>query len=106
MLIFNCVIEWIVRAVYVIALRDFNIASSNLVAYCAIKHFLLISGRQIFGKQMLLEAFEFLFKEFPDNPMKYVVVDCNQRTLRPREMNLCTNIFPEEDGEQRPIFFF
>lgn len=55
---------------------------------------------------MLLEAFEFLFKEFPDNPMKYVVVDCNQRTLRPREMNLCTNIFPEEDGEQRPIFFF
>lgn len=63
-------------------------------------------SRQIFGKKFLLGCFEFLFKNFPDMYMKYLVIDCSQKSLRPRNMNCFTMIFPQEDKKIRPIFFF
>jgi len=52
----------------------------------------------------LAESFEFLNKEFPQEPA-YIVVDGHIKS-KLKKLFVRSQIFPSEDGEVRPIFFF
>jgi len=54
--------------------------------------------------KFLLESFQFLKQEFPREPA-YIVVDGHGRS-DVDELFVRSQIFPQDDGEIRPIFFF
>jgi hypothetical protein len=49
--------------------------------------------------------FNFLHKKFPNDPSHYILVDGHFRNKVP-SLFVRTHIFPQEDGEIKPIFFF
>lgn len=69
--------------------------------------FLSTMSRRLFPSHpnLLNEAFEFIMERFPDNYAKYLIVDSGAKSFLPRKLMIRSNIFPEKDGETRPIFF-
>ena len=71
------------------------------------KRFLYLSGSKLFGnKKFLSEAFDFLFEHFPEEYGKYILVDVSQQSSLPRNMQARSRIFPDENNEIKPVFFF
>lgn len=55
--------------------------------------------------KFLIESFEFLLKNFPNNP-PYILFDGHSKSSL-KQLFVRTRIFPQEEGEEvRPIFFF
>lgn len=69
--------------------------------------FLSTMSRRLFPSHpnLLNEAFEFIMERFPENYAKYLIVDSGAKSFLPRKLMIRSNIFPENDGETRPIFF-
>lgn len=69
--------------------------------------FLSTMSRRLFPAHpnLLNEAFEFLIEKYPQEYSKYLVVDTASKSHLPRQFMVRSNIFPEKDGETRPIFF-
>lgn len=53
----------------------------------------------------LLQIFKHLEEWDPDNTFNYVLIDANPQSCM-RKLNVRSNIFPEKDGEIRPLCFF
>ena len=49
--------------------------------------------------------FEFLFKKFPNDPSHYILVDGHFRSKMP-SFFVRSHIFPDQNGDKRPIVFF
>lgn len=54
--------------------------------------------------RFLFESFEFLRKEFPDEP-SYLILD-GHGASNCKDLYVRSNIFPDKDGEIRPIIFY
>lgn len=69
--------------------------------------FLSTLSRRYFpsNHKLLIEAFDFLFENFPETYCKYLVIDTSPKSHLPQKLMVRTNIFPESDNKIRPIFF-
>lgn len=64
-------------------------------------------GRRIFPNhtKLLSEAFTFLHEHFAENYSKYLIIDTSPLSFLPQKMMVRSNIFPDEKGKVKPIFF-
>ena len=69
---------------------------------------LQILSRHIFPSKpnFLKSCFDILFKVIPTTQLKYLLIDGSMLSHLPQNAVVRSNIFPEKDGQIRPMFFF
>lgn len=83
-------------------------ATAKIVFYDkADQLFLSTLSRRIFPHhpKILTDGFNFLIENFPENYAKYIVIDTCPKSHLPQKLMIRTNIFPDQDGIVRPVFF-